>query len=497
MAPDERSLCRLTARDWRITRDEVSLRAYARATRAYSGTGACGIRSGRSAFSPDGQWIGFTDGQTLKKVPLAGGLTVTIADVGPAAIASWTTEGIVFADMRGLFRVSAEGGTPEALVTNLGAYEQALFPQLLPKRRAILFTIVPTRTNTPGAAATAPGARIEALDLATGERRTLVRGGGRAQYVPTGHLIYAAGETLYAVAFDIDRLEVQGEPVAVVTQASREFALSEEGTLIYRSGTTTHSAPCARMGRSGGARRSARDACAAVRLSALVARWDARRDRRRRTPGSGYLDVGPAPSDARAVYGRSGGESPAGVEPRWQEARVRERSFRRLKLVLASCGRHRRDQERLLESDRIQMPFSFAPDGRLLFPADVAGQGRDVHALSMDGSHRVERILYGTANEGNTEVSPDGRWMAYDSDESGQFEVYVRPYPDAYAGGRWQISSGGGKQALWSRDGREIFYRDFGGALLAASVTLTPTFTPGPRSSSSSRTRITSAAGPR
>ena len=138
------------------------------------------------------------------------------------------------------------------------------------------------------------------------------------------------------------------------------------------------------------------------------------------------------------------------------------------------------EPERLLESDRIQMPFSFAPDGRLLFSADVAGQGRDVHALSMDGSHRVERILYGPTNEGNAEVSPDGRWIAYDSDESGQFEVYVRPYPDAYAGGRWQISSGGGKQPLWSRDGRELFYRDFDGALLAASVTLTPTFVPGP-----------------
>ena len=98
----------------------------------------------------------------------------------------------------------------------------------------------------------------------------------------------------------------------------------------------------------------------------------------------------------------------------------------------------------------------------------------------MDGSRRVERILYGPTNEGNAEVSPDGRWIAYDSDESGQFEIYVRPYPDAYAGGRWQISSGGGKQPLWSRDGRELFYRDFDGALLAASVTLTPTFAPGP-----------------
>ncbi len=125
------------------------------------------------------------------------------------------------------------------------------------------------------------------------------------------------------------------------------------------------------------------------------------------------------------------------------------------------------------------MPIGFAPDGQLLFSADVAGHGRDVHALSMDGSDRVARILYGAANELNAEVSPDGRWIAYDSDESGQFEVYVRPYPQAYTGGRWQISSGGARQPMWSRDGRELYYRDFEGAMYAAPITLSPTFAPG------------------
>jgi eukaryotic-like serine/threonine-protein kinase len=83
------------------------------------------------------------------------------------------------------------------------------------------------------------------------------------------------------------------------------------------------------------------------------------------------------------------------------------------------------------------------------------------------------------ANELWAEVSPDGRWVAYDSDESGQFEIYVRPIPDAYRGGRWQISSGGGRQPVWSRDGRELFYRDFTGAVLALPVTSAPTFAPG------------------
>ncbi len=433
---------------------------------------------GAPFFSPDGQWIGFTDGQNLQKIPSAGGPAVRIADVGPAATASWTAEGIVFADMQGLFRVSAEGGTPEALLTDLDVYEQALFPQLLPERRAILFTVIPTRTNTPGRTTTAAGARVDVLDLATGERRTLVRGGGRAQYVPTGHLVYAAGETLYAVAFDIDRLEVRGDPVVVVAQASREFALSEEGTLIYQPGTGARRNVLAWVDREGreelletpvrpyGYPRLSRDGTrVALDVGGPPDRdvwmWDLRRQTLER------FTVDPAgnPMVAWSLDGKrlAFGSDRFGVTNMfWQAA--------------DGTG----EPERLLESDRIQMPFGFAPDGRLLFSADVAGQGRDVHALSMDGSRRVDRVLYGPANEGNTEISPDGRWMAYDSDESGQFEVYVRPYPDAYAGGRWQISSGGGKQALWSRDGRELFYRDFGGALLAASVTLTPTFSPGP-----------------
>jgi serine/threonine-protein kinase len=441
-------------------------------------------RSGAGApfFSPDGQWIGFTDGQTLKKVPIAGGAAVTITEVGPAAFGSWTAEGIVFADMKGLFRVSAEGGTPEPLLTDFDASEQVLFPQLLPERRAILFTVIPTRSQTPGALVSQPDARVEALDLATGERRTLVRGGGRAQYVATGHLVYAAGATLYAVAFDIDRLEVQGEPVAVTAEPSREFALSEEGTLIYQSGVGVPGARqhvlawVDREGREELLEKAPARAYAYPRLSPdgmrlalntggppapAIWMWDVRRqalDRFTLDPAGNSM-LAWSPDGQRLVFG----SSRLGLSNLfWQAA--------------DGTG----EPERLLESDHRQMPLTFAPDGRLLFSAEVAGHGRDIHALSMDGSHRVEHILYGPNTEGEADVSPDGRWIAYESDESGQVEIYVRPYPDAYSGSRWPISSGGGKMPLWSRDGRELFYRDFGGAMLAASVAHTPTFAPGP-----------------
>lgn len=97
----------------------------------------------------------------------------------------------------------------------------------------------------------------------------------------------------------------------------------------------------------------------------------------------------------------------------------------------------------------------------------------------MDGSRRVEPILATAANDLTAEVSPDGHWILYDSDETGQFEVYVRAYPPTRSGGRWQISSEGGRQPMWSHDGREIFYRDYEGGLWALPVELQPTFKPG------------------
>jgi len=125
------------------------------------------------------------------------------------------------------------------------------------------------------------------------------------------------------------------------------------------------------------------------------------------------------------------------------------------------------------------MPISYTPDGRLLVSMDVKGQQRDIYLMTLDGVRKSEPLIHSPANELWAEVSPDGRWVAYDSDESGQFEVYVRPFPDAYQGSRWQVSAAGGRQPVWSRDGRELFYRDFTGAMMDVPVAAGPGFSPG------------------
>jgi serine/threonine-protein kinase len=435
--------------------------------------------AGAPFFSPDGQWIGLTDGQILKKIPSAGGPAVQIAESGPAAIASWDADGIVFGGMNGLYYIEPDSDVPRSLPVKLGANEQAAYPQLLPGRRAVLFTVIPTHTNTPAYLANAPTARIDVFNLASGKRHTVVLGAGRAQYLPTGHLVYMADETLYAAAFDTERLELRGAAVPVLKGVKvEEFAVGNDGTLAYVPLAASSGNTLVWVDRQG--HEQALDAPARPynypRLSPDGTRV--------------ALDVGGPPDRdifiwdlKRKTYERFTLDPAGNPVVAWSRdgrrlAFCSERSGVTNMFWQAADGSG--EAEPLLKSDRLQMPLSFTPDGRLLFSSDVAGHGRDIHALSLDGSHRVERIVYSEANDLTANGSPDGRWIVYDSDESGQFEVYVRPYPKAYSGGRWQISSDGGRQPLWSPDGREIFYRDFDGALYAASVSLNPTFRPGP-----------------
>lgn len=432
---------------------------------------------GSPFFSPDGTWLGFTGWDTLRKVPTAGGPAVTVAD--SRAIGSWIGEHIVYADMHGLYRISADGGPPEELLVEPDPLEQAASPQFLPARHAVIFTVIPTRTYITGFATTAPGARVDVLDLTTGERHTIVRGGGRARYVPTGHLVYAAGGTLYAAVFDLESLEVRGNAVPVVSEGGLlDFAVSDEGTLIYQAGEIDWRRELVWVDRQGreeslGAplrayvyprispdgTRVALDVLDPLDRDILM--WDLRRhqlERFTRDPAGNPI-VEWSPDGRYLVFG----SDRFGVTNMFRQA---------------SDGSG--EPERLLASDRLQMPVCFPSVERLLFSANVAGQHRDIHTLFLDGTRRSEPLIYGPANELNADVSPDGRWIAYDSDESGQFEVYVRSYSDPYGGGRWQVSSGGGRQPLWSHDGTELFYRDFSGAMMAASVKPGAAFTPGP-----------------
>ncbi len=432
---------------------------------------------GTPFFSPDGEWVGFRGWNALRTVPATGGKVATVADRFPAAEGDWDGEDIFFAGMTGVFRTPAKGGEPVLLAAPAES-EQIVSVEVLPGRRAILFTVIPTRSYMSGMAFSLPTARIEALDLASGRRHIVVRGGGHPRYTRTGHLLYVSGGTLYAVPFDAGELRTKGEAVPViVTEGLLNYDVSAEGTLVYQAAHSDEHRELVWVDRQGNATslgapdksyiypRISPDAThVAIDVSNSEGRdiwmWDLRRSTLERFTNdpTGNPLVAWSPDGHDLAFG----SERSGVPNAYRQA-------------ADGSG----EPERLLASDALQMPISYAPDGRLLYSVGVPGQQRDIHMMTMKGPHTGVPLIHGPANELWAEVSPDGRWLVYDSDESGQFEVYVRPFPDAYQGSRWQISAAGGRQPVWSRDGHELYYRDFSGALMAVPVAAGPDFAPG------------------
>ena len=418
-------------------------------------------------FSPDGRWLGYSGDGAIKKVAVTGGSPVELVKVATQGSGTWAGGDVVYADATGLYRVAQEGGTPEKLPVALASNEQVAFPEVLPGGRVILFTVMATRTNVIGQASHSRQARIDALELATRRQTTIVRGGGRPRYVPTGHLLFARNGTLHAVVFDTGRLETRGDPVELIADAgSAEFTVSDEGTLAHVSGAAARGRELVWVDRRG-------------REESLGAPLRPYLYPRLSPDGKQVaLDVRDAERDiwiwdiSRKVLERFTDDPAEDLLPVWsRDGRYLIFGSSRAGVgnVFRQASDRRGEPERLWESNLLQQPMSIAPDGRLLVSEAVAGRGRDVVALLPDAPRRVERLLQSDATEGWTEVSPDGRWIAYDSNESGQFEIYIRPYP-RIRDGRWRVSSTGGKEPVWSRDGRELFYRDFSGALMVAAV---------------------------
>jgi eukaryotic-like serine/threonine-protein kinase len=426
-------------------------------------------------FSPDGRWIGYTTSSSaLRKVPVSGGVSALVTDTGNAAIGAWGASGIIFADQRGLFLAPADGGMAVAVPLRLGPNEQATFPDVLPGGRVVLVTIIATRSNTPASSAVDPSSRIDAIDLVTGAQLPVLHGGGHPRYLSSGHLAFGSGQTMRAVAFDPETLEVRGAPVEVMTDpGSAYFEASRDGTVIFLRGIYNGS------------------------LATVV--WVDRdgREEPLGTPTMPYIyprlspdgrrvgvDIGGRNRDlyvwdlARRVLQRLTTDPAEDAMVRWSPdgSKIAYANSRHgIPNVFWQAADGSSPPERVFESPLLQQPSSFARDGTLVVHEVVPGRGRGLAIINLHPPRRSRPLL---DNATNAEVSPDGRWLAYGSTQSGRYEVYVTSYPDAR--GRWQISTGGGRQPAWSRDGRELFYRDFDGALVSVPVRLAPAFAAGP-----------------
>jgi len=434
-------------------------------------------------FSPDGEWVGFysdaTD-QRLKKVSVRGGPPQVLADAGFAAGAFWGTDDlIVFGTQdasggRGIYRVPAAGGAVELLMTSNDA-EGYVTPHLLPDGNSALLVVRPGVGGT----GNARGGRIVTHSFATGESRTLVFGGFAPRYAPTGHVVFLRGGALWAVPFDAERLEAVGFEAVVLEGVEHDgfrggatYAFSSDGLLVYVTGGDTG------LGISGQrtlvwvdreGREEPLDADARAYFTPRLSP-DGRRLATRIIQGGGW-DIW-IDDLARGTSSRLTFDPSLDWSPLWSPdgERVVFVSFRDGGSFLQVAADGTGQVEEVLLTSSVGFLQSFSPDGSNL----IFDQHADVHVLSMEEGSTPHALLDSTFLENLATISPDGRWIAYQSNESGRLEVYVRPFPNT-DDGKWQVSANGGTESHWGPDGRELFYRE-ANRMMVVSIETEPDF---------------------
>jgi serine/threonine-protein kinase len=433
-----------------------------------------GIDGARSPFfSPDGQWVGFFEGTELKRVALTGGTSISISEfAGAPRGASWDDDGtIVFATndpTKGLVRVPSGGGTPVVLTTPDESKGEGdhWFPSVLPDGRGVVFTV--------SVAGQVDRSELAVWDSRTGQSRRLLRG-SQGQYVDSGHLLYASGGSLWAVRFDLAALRISGDPVPLVDELSiapqtgaAEYYASRSGTLMYLKARPVPRRSLAWVDRQG-------------------------REEPIKVPGRAYSVPRLSPDGTRVAVDIRDNENDIWIMNLTGDGLLRQLTYgpgvdtnplwiddTRLVFTSTRLGRF--------------ALYSQAADGSgTAQPVTESGTGTFATTVTTDASavvgHRngpttfdvavfpmpkpgeapsQGRALVTTpAFEFNADISPNGRYIAYQSSRSGPFQIIVNPFP-LIESGEWVI--GPGSTPVWSRDGKELFFRNDSNRLVAVSV---------------------------
>ncbi len=414
-------------------------------------------------FSPDGQWIGFFSGNEMKKVSIGGGEPVLLCEVKGPAGASWGLDDrIIFSQHDGatLSWISASGGRPQVLTEKQLPYN---FPEILPGGKAVL---VSGRLDL--------GISIVLPD--SGEKKMLIDRGSNPRYISTGHLIYSQGGRLEAVPFDLDNLKVTGSPVPVLdnirieaTLGAAQCAVSNDGTLVYLPGVYQGKSKLIWSDRKGHAEQLQFPAETHgtfqlspdgkhLAIEVKNTKWDVwifdllRGSRSKLTIMEG--------TNWRPVWTPDG---------RWVTFSS-ERAGAYYIFMQSADGSG--EIKQLTKSETYQSPSSWSPDGKLLAFYE-ATQTFDIYLLSMNDESKRHSFATTRFAELVPAFSPAGRLIAYTSDEQGQYEVYVQPYPQT--GEKWRVSTEGGEEPVWSLNSHELFYRN-GRKWMAVSYSTNPKF---------------------
>jgi len=412
-------------------------------------------------FAPDGQWVGFFAGNELKKIALAGGAPVRLCSVPNARGATWGADDkIVFSSNQGqkLWWISVSGGAPHLITDEPGRYR---WPEFLPTGEAVIVT---------------DGRKLFLVSVATGKKKTLGISGNNAKYVANEYLVYNKEGRLEAIGFDAGTQVTTGAPMPVLDglrieslARAAQCAISRNGTLVYLPGLFEQKSNLVWLDRSdqveslpypaeiyGEFRLSPNG----QRLAIVIfqgGKWnvwlyDLARQSRFKLTLKGH--------NSRPVW------SPNGKT-------IAFRSDRTGQWAIFVKSADRKGEAKLVkgsESGEVGYgPRSWSPDGKVLA---LGSRDGDIWSLQLDSAGTPERLIKSPFQKIGAAFSPDGRWIAYASDEQGQFDVYVQPYPPT--GKTEQVSTEGGEMPVWSQSSKELFYRN-GRKWMAASFTTSPT----------------------
>jgi serine/threonine-protein kinase len=404
-------------------------------------------------FSPDGAWVGFVAGGKLMKTLVSGSASPSeIANASDALGASWGEDGDIVAKLTPaaiLWRVSASGGEPEPILDTSADGVSLRWPQLLPGGGAVIVTAMRGLRSS-----------VEVLSLSDGKRKTLLPSGMYGRYVSSGHIVYVDGGTLFAAPFDLETLDLQGTPVPVLDRVAysptfgfAQYAVSASGAAVYQRGGAGGQMTVSRL---------ASDGVSALLVDPAHYQWP------RLSPDGERLAIGKLEGGDFDIWIHDLATATRtrlvrGATPVWTPD-ARFVLFENTPMGLfAQRVDGASPPEQLVSGAGRLIPWSFNADGtRLAYYAFVDDTAADIWTVSISNEN-------GTLRAGQPEIfrrtktyeiyptfSPDGRWLAYGSNESGSWEVYVRSFPDD--GNQVRVSSRGGRVPAWSRTAPEIFY---------------------------------------
>jgi serine/threonine protein kinase len=451
-----------------------------------------GTESGNfPTWSPDSRSLVFWAQGKLKRIEIAGGAPLTLGDAANSSVSAagaWNRAGVIlFGSSAGLMRTMASGGGASPL-TRADRAKQEIghgFPQFLADGNRFLYFVDSVDANVRGVYASS-------LDK-PGQRQQILRTGSKAVYVPPlgpypGFLVWMQDQTLLAQHFDADSLRLEGDPASVAEAVGLNpsvpvraaFWASESGLLTYFSNASLDKRPIVWMSRDG---KLLGEAAPEATYGSIAL-----------APGGqrlavGLTPTGPGQSNAdiwvreleRSVMTRLTFDPARDLYPLWSPdgkriafASRREGGVDQIFIKDASGAGQ---EERVTDGPNSKLPVDWSKDGKyILYREDVPATGRDLIALAIEGDRKPFPVVNSKFGESTAAISPDGRWLAYASDDSQRYEIYVQAFPggDASPKGRWQISSAGGYQVKWRGDGKELYFEGLDGKMMAAAIAASP-----------------------